>query len=170
MDVLRLGLYFLFRMLSYLWHHFFESIYIFPGSNLFHSLGLCILHSVGVYKYRKREEGCALASLCRFFVRIGMYLLPFSSPYNTSISKEMPSLYYYWLPAEYSYLLLIFIIQRESNIDVIFFFCIMNMVAYKLPIFSPGIALERQSKPPWIRTVRVHVKKATYYYYRAEIG
>ena len=50
------------------------------------------------------------------------------------------------------------------------FFCIMNMVAYKLPIFSPGIALERQSKPPWIRTVRVHVKKATYYYYRAEIG
>ena len=49
----------------------------------------------------------------------------------------MPSLYYYWqpVPAEYSYLLLIFIIQRESNIDVIFFFCIMNMVAYKLPIF-----------------------------------
>ena len=44
----------------------------------------------------------------------------------------MPSLYYYWLPAEYSYLLLIFIIQRESNIDVIFSFCIMNMVAYKL--------------------------------------
>ena len=85
----------------------------------------------------------------------------------------MPSLYYYWLPvpAEYSYLLLIFIIQRESNIDVIFFFCsTMNMVAYKLPIFSPGIALERQSKLPWIRTVRVHVKKATYYYYRAEIG
>ena len=35
----------------------------------------------------------------------------------------------------------------------------MNMVAYRLPIFSPGIALERQSKPPWIRTVRVHVKK-----------
>ena len=73
----------------------------------------------------------------------------------------MPSLYYYWLPvpAEYSYLLLIFIIQIENNINVIFLFFIMNMVAYKLPIFSPGIALERQSKPPWIRTVRVHVKK-----------
>ena len=82
----------------------------------------------------------------------------------------MPSLYYYWLPAEYTDLLLMFIIQRENNINVIFLFCIMNIVAYKLPLFSPGIALERQSKLPRIRTVRVHVKKATYYYYRAEIG